>query len=84
MYQSRAPEFFQCYMSKVLKGLEGVVCLVNDVLVYGKDQKQHDERLRAVRERLQREGLTLNREKCTFSQSHEVLGSYYRPIWNQS
>ena len=56
-------------MSKVLEGLEGVVCLVDDVLVYGKDQEQHDERLRAVMERLQREGLTLNHEKCTFSQS---------------
>ena len=39
-----AVEFFQCHMSKVLEGLEGVVCLVDDVLVYGKDQKQHDER----------------------------------------
>ena len=38
-----ALELFQCYMSKVLEGLEGVVCLVDDVLVYGKDQEQHDE-----------------------------------------
>ena len=64
-----APEFFQHYMSKVLEGLEGVVCLVDDVLVYGKDQEEHDERSRAVMERLQHERLTLNREKCMFSQS---------------
>lgn len=62
-----APEHFQRRMSAILAGLEGVVCLVDDVLVYGKDQQQHDERLNAVLQRLAEVGLTLNREKCRFS-----------------
>ena len=31
-----APEHFQRRMSEILSGLEGVVCLVDDVLVYGR------------------------------------------------
>jgi len=31
-----APEHFQRRMSDILQGLEGVVCLIDDILVYGK------------------------------------------------
>ena len=61
-----APEHFQRRMSEILRGLEGVVCMVDDILVYGKDQEEHDERLREVLRRLQKSGLTLNKEKCQF------------------
>ena len=47
----------------------GVVCLMDDILVHGKTQAQHDERLVKVLNRLQESGLTLNSEKCTFSQT---------------
>ena len=30
-----APEYFQCQMSELLRDLEGVVCLMDDVLVQG-------------------------------------------------
>ena len=36
---SSAPEHFQKQMSKILSGLEGVVCQVNDVLVFREDKK---------------------------------------------
>ena len=39
---SSAPEHFQKRMSKILAGLEGVLCLIDDVLVFGKDQQEHD------------------------------------------
>ena len=29
-------------MSEILQGLNGVVCLVDDILVYGNTQEQHD------------------------------------------
>ena len=58
-----APEYFQYHMSKVLEGLEGAVCPLDDILVYRKDIKEHDARLRAVLRRLEAEGLMLNREK---------------------
>ena len=64
-----APEHFQRRMSNILKGIEGVVCLMDDILVSGKNQQEHDERLYAVLKRLQEAGLTLNRAKCEFRQS---------------
>ncbi len=64
-----APEHFQKRMCDILAGLGGVVGLVDDVLVHGKTQAEHDERLMAVLERISKSGLTLNREKCEFSKT---------------
>ena len=63
-----APEHFQRRMSALLEGIEGVVCMMDDILVYGKNQEEHDERLLKVLQRLEVAGLTLNRQKCEFSQ----------------
>ena len=41
---------------------------MDDALVYGESQEEHDERLLVVMKRLQDAGLTLNKEKCSFSQ----------------
>ena len=46
-------------MSQILKGLAGVECNINDVLVHGKDQEEHDDRLNAVLTRLLETGVTL-------------------------
>jgi len=48
-----APEHFQHRMSEILSGLDGVVCMMDDILVHGKTQEEHDERLRKVLQRLQ-------------------------------
>ena len=45
---SSAPEHFQRCMTKILVDIPGVVCHIDDVLIFGKTQKEHDERLRAV------------------------------------
>ena len=54
---SCAPELFQKRMSTMLSGLQGVLCLMDDVLVFGHDQQQHDKRLEAVLSRIQSAGL---------------------------
>ena len=54
---SSAPELFQSQMNKILEGLEGNLCHMNDVLIYGADQAQHDSYLKAVLERLQMAGV---------------------------
>ncbi len=53
-------------MNRVLEGLEGVVCQVDDVLVFGKDFAEHDARVIAALERIEKAGVTLNAEKCQF------------------
>ena len=53
-------------MSRILEGLEGVVCHMDDFLIHCPDQKIHDTRVRKVLERFFEAGVTLN-EKCEFS-----------------
>eukprot|EP00731_Ephydatia_muelleri_P017556 Em0010g654a len=64
-----APEIFQKRMSEILLGLDGVVCMMDDVLIFGPNQEIHDMRLKAVLQRVRSAGVTLNRDKCVFSQS---------------
>ena len=42
--------------------------MMDDILVHGKDQDQHNDRLLKVLQRLETAGLTLNKEMCKFSQ----------------
>jgi len=60
-----APSAFQRIMSQVLEDLAGVLCYLDDILVFGSTVTEHDERLRAVLERIKSTGLTLN-DKCQF------------------
>ena len=62
-----APENFQKRMLSILSGVERVLCMMDDILVHGKTQEEHDSRLQEVLQRIQRSGLTLNKEKCFFS-----------------
>ena len=62
-----AQEVFQKRMSKILEGIDGVVCQVDDVLIYGKTDEEHDARLEQALKRIEEAGTTLNREKCVFN-----------------
>ena len=61
-----APECFQKRMSEILRGCEGVVGLVDDVLVHGRNAEEHHGRVMAVLETLKNAGVTLNKDKCIF------------------
>ena len=62
-------------MNDILSGLDGVVCLMDDILIFGKDEAQHDARLEKVLEGLAKNRVTLNADKCAFKKSSErVLG----------
>ena len=47
----------------------GTPCIMDDMVVYGKDVKEHDERLNQVLDRLSKANITLNKEKCEFRKS---------------
>ena len=55
-------------MSYILENLSGVLCNMDDVIVFAETQKQHDERLVEVLRKLAQAGDTLNK-KCEFSKS---------------
>ena len=74
---SSAPELFQKRINAILEGLDEVICLMDDILVFGKDNKEHDERLNRVLQRLQQKSVTLNREKCEF-RIYQIFGTHNR------
>ena len=80
-----APKHFQRRMEECLKGLSGLVCMMDDTLVHGRTRKEHDKWLQLVLERLRDSGMTLNSEKCQFAQEsvkflgHVVDSSGIRP-----
>ena len=51
---------------ELLGDLQGVVCLIDDVLVHGSTKDGHNQNLDAVLKRMQEANLTLNEEKCQF------------------
>ena len=70
-----APEHFQQKMSQILEGQEGAVCMMDDILIYGSTQDEHDSRLISVLDKIKASGATLNEDKCQFSKkSIKFLG----------
>ena len=66
---SSAPEVFQKQMGKILEGLPGVLCHLDNILVYGTNMEEHDCRLKTVLEKIRSAGLTLNPSKCEFTKT---------------
>lgn len=64
---SCAPELFQKVMESVVAGLKGIIVYIDDIFVHGNTQKEHDERLRDVLDRLPEYGVLLNDKKCVFN-----------------
>ena len=62
-------------MAEKLIGPEGVECNIDDILIHGKSQDEHDQRLHAVLNKLKEANITLNPEKWEFSKtSIKILG----------
>ena len=55
-------------MSQLFEGVEGVLCYMKDILIYGKDMEEHDRRLSTVMKTVISSGLNLNESKCLFKQ----------------
>ncbi len=58
---SSAPELFQMRMCQILEGLEGVVCHMDDILIFERSSEEHDMRTDAALMKIQNAGLTLNK-----------------------
>ena len=70
-----APAIFQQTMEKILQGLSGVTVYIDDILVTGRNDREHLDALEKVLQRLSSFGLRLKRKKCFFMQpSVEYLG----------
>ena len=64
---SAAPEFFWRQITKLLDELNEVACMMDDILVYEKNQYKHEKKLEEVMKRLEKARMTLHRSRCVFS-----------------
>ena len=60
---SSAQDVFQDIMSEIFKDIEGVEVIVDELLIWGETEKQHDIRLKQVLERARHHNLKLNKDK---------------------
>ena len=73
-----APAIWQRSIDQVLDGVGGTSCILDDIIITGKNDQEHLDHLEEVLKRLQEHGLRINREKCDFFQKkvtycgHEV------------
>ena len=69
---SSAPEEFQKRLMTALEGLDGVICIADDILVFGegedshKAEEDHDRRFVALMERCSQKNIRLNPSKLQF------------------
>ena len=49
------------------EGLDGVLCQIDDIIIFGSNQHQHDIRSMAALDRTEKAGVTMNPAKCAFS-----------------
>ena len=70
-----SPALWQAEMDKIFSDVPGTVCFVDDLLVAGKDEIEHKERLKIVFEKIKEFGLKIKMEKCEFEKTEvEYLG----------
>ncbi|KAJ0169591.1 hypothetical protein K1T71_014776 [Dendrolimus kikuchii] len=70
-----APAIFQRTMECVLSGIDGVLCMLDDILISSVDYAEHVQRLHLVLKKLQDVGLTVQKDKCEFFKDQvEYLG----------
>jgi len=62
---STAPEVFQKCMETILQGTKCIIYM-DDILVYGQTNQEHDRNLKEVVQKLKHSGLRMNRGKCEF------------------
>ncbi|XP_054713060.1 uncharacterized protein K02A2.6-like [Uloborus diversus] len=72
---SSAPEVYQNTIESIFRDLEGILVYIDDILVFGKTEEEHDRRLKAVLNRAKEAGLKLSQEKSQIKQkSVKYLG----------
>ena len=68
-------EIFQRKLNESLAGTQGVVCVADDILVYGNSEKDHDEKLKKLLDACVRNKIKLNLQKSVFKTTEvEFLG----------
>ena len=63
-----SPAIWQRAIDQVLDEVKGTSCVLDNVIITGKDEQEHLDHLEKVLKRLNEHGLRVNREKCELFQ----------------
>ena len=63
-------------MSDILEGHEGVLCHIDDVIIFGRNKQEHDEQLQIAPKSIQAAGVTISSEKCKFNKERLLFLSH--------
>ena len=63
---SLAPSICQRTMDTILQALPGVQCILDDMIITGRNDAEHLQNIERVLQRLQQYGLRVNIDKCYF------------------
>ena len=71
---SSASEIWQRSMEEEFRDIEGAEIIVDDLVVWGRNDEEHDKRLEQVLELALKSGIKLKRKKC-------ICRSYFFIEW---
>lgn len=74
---TNAPATFQAFIQDTLRDLLDIICVVylDDILIFSRNQEEHDAHVKLVLDRLRAAKLYANPKKCVFDQDEvEYLG----------
>jgi transposase InsO family protein len=57
-------DLFQEAMDRILKDLDGVISIADDIITFGSDDEDHDRHIHRLMQRAAEQGLVFNEEKC--------------------
>ncbi|XP_049874146.1 uncharacterized protein K02A2.6-like isoform X1 [Pectinophora gossypiella] len=83
---SCAPEHFQKILERMLLPCEGVINFIDDIVVFGSNEEEHNARLENVLQVLKHNNVQLNEKKCIFNRSkidflgHELSSEGIKPL----
>jgi hypothetical protein len=73
-----SPEVFHKTVSQMCAGIDGVQVFIDDIIIWGRNKDQHDQRVKIVLDRIRKSGLKLNRNKMA------ILSTKHQLSWRQA
>lgn len=83
---SCAPELFQKIMERILLKCEGTVNFIDDIVIFGSNRIEHDQRLQETLKVLEENNVLLNHDKCVYGVNkidflgHELSNAGIKPL----
>lgn len=68
-----APEFFQNLMESILSECPNTVVFIDDIVIWGKTEEEHDNAVRRTLAVLKKHDILLNMQKCKFKQKEIIF-----------